>query len=167
MEFCSARGWINVATLISQLRGHLRPGYSFTPHAEGGYHVLNPQGELVRTPSGQPIKITDTIQASKHQQRRIYSHLRQANVLMDEKRSHSPAEPNRVKRKKTPANEAISPKEMASLILSDPRATPRERKIAKAYLKIYESHVRVRALAIKFSAEIQRLRVILDNQTKG
>lgn len=54
---------------------------------------------------------------------------------------------------------------VAQEILKDPQATPRERGLAREFLKLQENHSKVRELAHKLGKRLQELNAALDKQT--
>lgn len=123
-----------MASFVQEVRALMNPGFSLERRSGNLYHILDAHGEYVRNESGQPIGISAT--GSWHYKRRALTVLREAGVIPPaHTRSHKPKPPAT----KEPRSE-FNPIIQAKTILGDPQATPRERGMAKAYLRLLEDH---------------------------
>lgn len=141
-----------MATLIDELRAKLRPGYSFVSAKGGGFHVENPQGFVLRTHKGGPVRVM--VHADAHYKRRVIRQLEEAGCLLREQRSHSPKEPNSSAPKATTVK---TPQTLAEEIMRDRNSTPRERSVARAFLELDSKYSGMRALAKELGERLSAL----------
>lgn len=139
-------------SLTKDLAPRLAPGYRFVPTGGGFYGVLCPDGKELRHENGKPYHCADN--SGYHIRRRQESILRQLGAIPQPhlRQAKQDARPRQPKAK---VGEHTNPVLLAQEILRDPRATPRERRMARAFLQAHENNLKVRGLAAQLG---QRLR---------
>ena len=66
---------------MRQLGRKFRPGFRIEGGRSSKFHIISPQGDVVRGADGQPITLPNTPTFDAHYRRRVESQLRKAGVI--------------------------------------------------------------------------------------
>lgn len=139
-----------MSDFIRWVEGQLKAGYSLAHRASGGYYVVY-QGTEVRMPNGATLRITDN--DGHHYRRRTLQHLVAAGAAERPVRKTTKA-------RTTPRPIIRDPKTAFVLsmeVLRDPQASPRERRLARAYQEVMQSNEELRLLAQRLAMRLREL----------
>lgn len=139
-----------MTALCREVEKHLKSGYLLVKVDGTMYGVRDPAGNEI-TVNGKPFRFSGRLDTN-HLRRRILSTLRDAGAV--------PAPQRKAKERHEPVKmdtEAPNAIITAKGILQDTRATPRERKMAKAYLELLDQHQKVRTLAATLGKAVRRM----------
>lgn len=131
--------------LIRWLEPQLKPGYTLQPGSGNAYRVLDPKGVVVRAPdSGQPVVIY--AMNGWHYRKRTVGNLQEAGVIAKAKKKRTGTASSADHAKRPQVVNRKNPIITADEIMRDPKATPRERAMAREYTRVSEENTRVMAL---------------------
>lgn len=135
------------------VENQLKDGYSVARMPNGGLGVrFLTQKDFVTLPNGVTVRLTDN--NGYHNRRRTLQHLRAAGVAKAGVSGHS-------SKTRTSARPMIKdPKTSFVLsmeVLRDPNATPRERRLARAYQETVKSNEELRTLAQRLALRLREL----------
>jgi hypothetical protein len=151
---------VHVHKSLRELERDFRPGYRLVDACAVGAHVEGPDGKRVRV-DGKVLTIAVS-DRSMHRMRRARALLIEAGVIEPPKRRRQLAE--RHEPQPCRAREAKSGPQLASEVLRDSRASPRERKLARELLALQEAHEKVRELAQRLGGALREREAQLDRR---
>lgn len=150
-----------MASLHEDIRSLLKPGYQVHPTTSPGvFAIRTPEQKDLRNEVGAVYHFTDEgTWRGRVYRRQVLSTLEKLGAIELPKRRRTNTSRDYATTPKVPAKTGIA---LANETLADKNASPRERKMAREYLKLMENHAKVRELAEKLGNRLSELTTTLD-----